>query len=96
MRYGAKCPLSLSTTGFLLTTPKCSHLRQNALWCVKAGERIRTADVQLGKWQARQRKARFVKWLQRSPRAGAQLGAGRLASGVYLCHLLAEYGLCTT
>ena len=50
---------------------------------------LNPADVQLGKGQARLGKAIFIKWLRRVTCAGAQLGAGRLASGVAYCHLLA-------
>ena len=55
---------------------------------VKAGERIRTADVQLGKRKARIGKASRGKWLRRALCAGAQLGAGRLARGGGWCHIL--------
>ena len=48
----------------------------------KAGERIRTADVQLGKWQAWLGKTLFIKWLRGPLLTGAQLGAGRLATDV--------------
>ncbi len=54
----------------------------------KAGERIRTTDVQLGKGQARLGNNCFDKWLRRLPRVGDQLGAGRLAGRVSYCHLL--------
>ena len=48
----------------------------------KAGERIRTADVQLGKGRARLDKYIFVRYLWVLFSAGARLGAGRLARGV--------------
>ena len=54
----------------------------------KAGERIRTADVQLGKWEASHFNYSLSKWLRRSRSAGAELGAGRVARYVYECHLL--------
>ena len=58
---------------------------------VKAGERIRTADVQLGKGRARLDKYIFVRYLWVLFSAGAQLGAGGVAAGVAECHLLAIY-----
>jgi len=60
---------------------------------VKAGEEIRTPDVQLGKGCARIGKDIFVKYLWVLASAGAQLGAGRLAGRVTYCHLLAEYAI---
>ena len=55
----------------------------------KAGEEIRTPDVQLGKRKARLDNARFSKWLWVLFSAGAQLGAGRLARSVPSCHPMA-------
>lgn len=56
---------------------------------VKAGEEIRTPDVQLGKRRVRPDNYSFTKWLRRLSRNSDQLGARRLATFVSQCHLLA-------
>ena len=67
------------------TTP--GHVSSGAVdGCVKAGERIRTADVQLGKRRQCHRKHRDRKMLQCMRRAGDQLGAGCVSPIVAICH----------